>query len=414
MAKLMNMPKIGVNMTDGTVTEWYVNEGDEVKFGEMALAAETDKDVQDIPADQTGTILKIIGQVGDNVECHKPLAIVGAPGENIDSLLAEISGGAPAAEAAAEVIPTVASAESTEAIQKKSTGRIPVSPLAKKMAKDLEINLAEVKYSGVRITKSDILAFEMEPTAATTQAQTAVITPVAAAASPATGIKNTTPYTGMRKIIGSRLTESVVTKPWAALTVAVDMTNAIEWRKRMNEIADVKVGFNEMVAKACSRALQEYPKMNTQLAADGTEIYEMEDINIGIAVNTDRGLMVPVLKNVAAKGVVELAKEFAGLVSRTKEQSNNQGDLSGGTFTISNLGSRGISSFRAVINPPECGILALAATIKSAVVIDDEIVIRPMMNITLSFDHRIVDGDYAAQFVSYIGKLLEDPMKILM
>lgn len=414
MAKFMNMPKIGVNMTDGTVTEWYVNEGDEVKFGEMALAAETDKDVQDIPADQTGTILKIIGQVGDNVECHKPLAIVGAPGENIDNLLAEIGGGAPAAggPAAAAVIPTVAAAESTEAIQKNSSGRIPVSPLAKKMAKDLEIDLAEVKYSGVHITKSDILAYEKEPAVAA-QASAAVI-PQAAAAPTVTGIKNTTPYTGMRKIIGSRLTESVVTKPWAALTVAVDMTNAIEWRKRMNEIADIKVGFNEMVAKACSRALQEYPKMNTQLAADGTEIYEMEDINIGIAVNTDRGLMVPVLKNVAAKGVVELAKEFTGLVSRTKEQVNIQGDLSGGTFTISNLGSRGISSFRAVINPPECGILALAATIKSAVVIDDEIVIRPMMNITLSFDHRIVDGDYAAQFVSYIGKLLEDPMKILM
>lgn len=412
MAKIMNMPKIGVNMTDGTVTEWYVNEGDEVKFGEMALAAETDKDVQDIPADQTGTILKIIAQVGDNVECHKPLAIVGAPGENIDSFLAEIGGGAPAAAPAEAEVSLVVAVETAEAKQKNLTGRIPVSPLAKKMAKDLEIDLAKVNYVGVRITKSDILAYEQEPAVAA-PAPAAVITQ-AVAAPLATGIKNTTPYTGMRKIIGSRLTESVVTKPWAALTVAVDMTKAIEWRKRVNEIADIKVGFNEMVAKACSRALQEYPKMNSQLAANGTEIYEMEDINIGIAVNTDRGLMVPVLKNVAAKGVVELAKEFAGLVSRTKEQSNNQGDLSGGTFTISNLGSRGISNFRAVINPPECGILALAATIKTPVVIDDEIVVRPMMNITLSFDHRIVDGDYAAQFVSYIGKLLADPMKILM
>lgn len=412
MAKIMNMPKIGVNMTDGTVTEWYVNEGDEVKFGEMALAAETDKDVQDIPADQTGTILKIIAQVGDNVECHKPLAIVGTPGENIDSLLAEIGGGAPAvATAEAEVGPVVAAAPAAEVIQKNPTGRIPVSPLAKKMAKDMAIDLAKVSYAGVRITKSDILAYEQEPAVA---APAPAAIPQAVAAAPATGIRNTTPYTGMRKIIGSRLTESVVTKPWAALTVAVDMTKAIEWRKRVNEIADIKVGFNEMVAKACSRALQEYPKMNSQLAANGTEIYEMEDINIGVAVNTDRGLMVPVLKNVAAKGVVELAKEFAGLVTRTKEQANQQGDLSGGTFTISNLGSRGISSFRAVINPPECGILALAATIKTAVVIDDEIVIRPMMNITLSFDHRIVDGDYAAQFIAYIGKLLEDPMKILM
>lgn len=409
MAKLMNMPKIGVNMTDGTVTEWYVNEGDEVKFGEMALAAETDKDVQDIPADQSGTVLKIIAQVGDNVECHKPLAIVGTPGENIDSLLAEISGGgaAPVADAA-EVAPVAAAVQTVEAAEKSPTGRVPVSPLAKKMAKDLGIDLSNVKYSGVRVTKADILAYQESP-------QPAVSAPVTAtAAAPATGIRNILPYDGIRRKIGSRMTESVVTKPWAALTVAVDMTKAIEWRKRVNDLADIKVGFNEMVAKACSRALQEFPMMNSQLAADGTEIYEMEDINIGIAVNTDRGLMVPVLKNVAAKGVVELARDFAGLVSRTKEQENIPGDLSGATFTISNLGSRGIASFRAVINPPECGILALAATVKTPVVVDDEIVIRPMMNITLSFDHRIVDGDYAAQFVTYIGKLLEDPMKILM
>ncbi|MEL7660594.1 dihydrolipoamide acetyltransferase family protein [Acetobacterium wieringae] len=409
MAKLMNMPKIGVNMTDGTVTEWYVNEGDEVKFGEMALAAETDKDVQDIPADQSGTVLKIIAQVGDNVECHKPLAIVGTPGENIDSLLAEISGsGATSAAVEASVAPAAAPAQAAEAVEKSPTGRVPVSPLAKKMAKDMGIDLSNVKYGGVRVTKADILAYQETPQPTMTAPVTATVV------SSTTGVQNTIPYEGIRRKIGSRMTESVVTKPWAALTVAVDMTKAIEWRKRVNDLADIKVGFNEMVAKACSRALQEFPMMNSQLAADGTEIYEMEDINIGIAVNTDRGLMVPVLKNVAAKGVVELARDFASLVIRTKEQENIPGDLSGATFTISNLGSRGIASFRAVINPPECGILALAATVKTPVVVDDEIVIRPMMNITLSFDHRIVDGDYAAQFVAYIGTLLEDPMKILM
>lgn len=276
------------------------------------------------------------------------------------------------------------------------------------MAKDMGIDLSNVKYGGVRVTKADILAYQETPQPTMTAPVTATVV------SSTTGVRNTIPYEGIRRKIGSRMTESVVTKPWAALTVAVDMTKAIEWRKRVNDLADIKVGFNEMVAKACSRALQEFPMMNSQLAADGTEIYEMEDINIGIAVNTDRGLMVPVLKNVAAKGVVELARDFASLVSRTKEQENIPGDLSGATFTISNLGSRGIASFRAVINPPECGILALAATIKTPVVVDDEIVIRPMMNITLSFDHRIVDGDYAAQFVAYIGTLLEDPMKILM
>jgi pyruvate dehydrogenase E2 component (dihydrolipoamide acetyltransferase) len=288
MAKLMNMPKIGVNMTDGTVTEWYVKEGDEVKFGEMALAAETDKDVQDIPADQTGTVLKIIAQVGDNVECHKPLAIVGAPGENIDALLAEISGGSPAPAATEEAVVTAeAEAESETVAKTTTTGRVPVSPLAKKMAKEMGIDLSKVQYSGVRVKKADILAYEKEPVAQAVEAIKS--TPIAAAVPPSDGIKEVIPYAGIRKVIGSRLTESVVTKPWAAFTATVDMSNAMAWRKRVNEISDVKVGFNEMMAKACARAIQEYPMMNAQLAADGTEIYVMEDINVGIAVDECSG-----------------------------------------------------------------------------------------------------------------------------
>lgn len=410
MAKIMSMPKIGVNMTDGTVTEWYVSEGDQVKFGEMALAAETDKDVQDIPADQTGVILKIIAEVGDNVECHKPLAIVGAPGENIDNLMAQIEG-KDEPEVAAEIEAKVDEepAQVDQAKKQGGTGRIPVSPLAKKMAKDKGINLADVSYSGLRVTKSDILAYDKEATVAK-KAQA----PSLATASMTSEIKQTTSYSGMRKKIGDRLTESVVTKPWAALTVAVDMTETIAWRKRINETADIKVGMNELIAKACARALQKYPQMNAQLASDGDEIVEMEKINIGIAVNTERGLLVPVLKDIVGKGVVDLSREFKAVVNRTIEQTNISGDLSGGTFTISNLGLKGVSNFRAIINPPECGILAVSTTFKTPVVIDDEITIRPMMNITLSFDHRIVDGAYASDFVVYIGKLMEDPMKILM
>lgn len=403
----MNMPKIGVNMSDGTITEWYVSEGDEVKFGEMALAAETDKDVQDIPADQSGIVLKIIAQIGDNVECHKPLAIVGTPGENIDELLKEIGSKGETSEALVE---TVAEEVLIQKEEKITNGRIPISPLAKKMATDLKIDLSKVKYSGIRITKSDILGYKEEPVLVEKEI---LVENAGSDALPA-NVKTRIPYTGIRKKIGSRLTESVVTKPWAALTVAVDMTEVMQWRKRVNEIAEIKVGFNEMIAKACARGLQEYPKMNSQLGANGDEIHEMEMINIGVAVNTERGLMVPVLKNVSNKGVVDLGKEFVALVERTKEQTNEPGDLSGGTFTISNLGGRGVSSFRAVINPPECGILALGATVKTPVVVEDEIVIRPMMNMTLSFDHRIVDGDYAAQFVVFIKNLLEEPMKILM
>ena len=410
----MTMPKIGVNMVEGTVTEWLVAEGGEVKFGEMALRAETDKDIQDIPADQTGTVLKIVAQVGDTVECHHPLAIIGAPGENIDALLAEISGApaaapAPAAEApaAAPAAAAPAAAPAPEAAPAPA-GRINISPLAKKMAKEMGIDISKVKFSGPRITKKDILNYKPEPVAAAAPAAA----PAAAAA--VDGVAEVIPYGGLRKTIGNRMRDSVVTKPWAAITMAIDMSKTIAWRKQVNEIADVKVGFNEIIAKACARALRDFPKMNAQLAGDGKEIYMMKDVNVGIAVDTERGLFVPVVKNADTKGLAEMAKDFAGLVKRTREQTNIPGDLSGGTFTISNLGSAGVSNFRAIINPPEAGILAVSATIKTPVVIDDEIVIRPMMNVTLSFDHRIVDGAYAAKFLGRVKTLLQDPMQILI
>ncbi len=406
MAKILSMPKIGVNMTDGTVTEWYVKEGGQVTFGEIALAAETDKDVQDIPADQTGTVLKILAQIGDNVECHNPLAIVGEPGENFDQLLAELSG-----TKQSEIEQKVKKIETLEEkfnTAKQTEGRILISPLAKKMASEKGINLADVEYKGVRITKADIISYNEKPK--TTQ----TIVPQSLTEISYVGKTQAVPYKGIRKKIGDRLTESVLTKPWAAITVAVDMTNVISWRSKINSISEEKVGFNVLFAKATARALQVFPNMNSLLAGDGTEIIVSQDVNIGIAVNTDRGLMVPVLKQVQRKGIKELSEEFTKVSERTIGQTNLPGDLSGGTFTISNLGNRGVTSFRAVINPPECAILAVATTIKTPVVINDEIVIRPMLNITLSFDHRIVDGDYAAQFIAYLGKLLEDPMMILL
>jgi pyruvate dehydrogenase E2 component (dihydrolipoamide acetyltransferase) len=406
MAKILSMPKIGVNMTDGTVTEWYVKEGGQVTFGEIALAAETDKDVQDIPADQTGTVLKILAQIGDNVECHNPLAIVGEPGENIEQLLAELSG-----TKQSGIVQAVNKAETLEEKSnsvKQTEGRIPVSPLAKKMASEKGINLADVEYKGARITKADIIAYKEKPKA------TQTIVPQSLTEISYEGKTQAIPYKGIRKKIGDRLTESVLTKPWAAITVAVDMTNVIGWRSRINSISEEKVGLNVLFAKATARALQVFPNMNALLAGDGTEILVSQDVNIGIAVNTDRGLMVPVLKQVQQKGIKELSEEFTKVSERTIRQTNLPGDLSGGTFTISNLGNRGVTSFRAVINPPECAILAVATTIKTPVVINDEIVIRPMLNLTLSFDHRIVDGDYAAQFIAYLGKILEDPMMMLL
>jgi pyruvate dehydrogenase E2 component (dihydrolipoamide acetyltransferase) len=405
MARFMTLPKIGVNMVEGTISEWLVSEGDEVKFGEMAFKAETDKDIQDIPADQSGIVLKILANPGDLVQCKEPVAIVGEAGEKFDDLLKQYEAGA-----AGEAEPTEEKEAAPEpenaapAAEAKSGERVKISPLAKKMAKEMGIDYTKITPKGARISKADILAYREAA-----KAPAAAVPPAAA-----TAAAGTADYTGIRKVIGTRMTESIVTKPMSVLTVTCDMTKMLAWRAEINQGAEKKVGVNVLIAKACARALRDHPMLNAQLSADGDKIHIMEDVNIGFAVDTGRGLMVPVLRNVDKKGVLELSDDFAGLVDRVKQGNTQSGDLSGGTFTISNLGSFGVEFFKAIVNPPECAILAVGAVIKQPVVIDDEIVIRPMMKITLSFDHRIVDGAPAARFLVSVKANLEDPLRIIL
>ena len=407
MARFMTLPKIGVNMVEGTISEWLVSEGDEVKFGEMAFKAETDKDIQDIPADQSGIVLKILANPGDLVQCKEPVAIVGEAGEKFDDLLKQYESGAAGEAEPAEGKEAAPEPENAApAAEAKSGERVKISPLAKKMAKEMGIDYTKITPKGARISKADILAY-----------REAAKAPAPAAAAPpaaATAAAGTADYTGIRKVIGTRMTESVVTKPMSVLTVTCDMTKMLAWRAEINQGAEKKVGVNALIAKACARALRDHPMLNAQLSADGDKIHIMEDVNIGIAVETDRGLMVPVLRNVDKKGVLELSDDFAGLVDRVKQGNTQSGDLSGGTFTISNLGSFGVEFFKAIVNPPECAILAVGAVIKQPVVIDDEIVVRPMMKITLSFDHRIVDGAPAARFLASVKANLEDPLRIIL
>jgi len=405
MARFMTLPKIGVNMVEGTISEWLVSEGDEVKFGEMAFKAETDKDIQDIPADQSGIVLKILANPGDLVQCKEPVAIVGEAGEKFDDLLKQYEGAAGEAEPTEEKEAAPEPEKAAPAAEAKSGEKIKISPLAKKMAKEMGIDYTKITPKGARISKEDILAYKE---AAKAPAVAAASAPAAATAA------GTADYTGIRKVIGTRMTESVVTKPMSVLTVTCDMTKMLAWRAEINQGAEKKVGVNALIAKACARALRDHPMLNAQLSADGDKIHIMEDVNIGIAVETDRGLMVPVLRNVDKKGVLELSDDFAGLVDRVKQGNTQSGDLSGGTFTISNLGSSGVEFFKAIVNPPECAILAVGAVIKQPVVIDDEIVVRPMMKITLSFDHRIVDGAPAARFLASVKANLEDPLRIIL
>jgi len=395
MAGFMTLPKIGVNMVEGVVSEWLVSEGDAVVFGETAFRAETDKDVQDIPADQSGVVLKILANPGDLVRCGEPIAIVGEAGENCDDLLKQYESGAAGRPAAVNAAaPGIRKAEA--AAEAGAGDRIKISPLAKKMAGELGVDPTKITPKGERITKADVLAYMAAEEAAAS-------VPGSAAAA------ETVAYAGVRKSIGARLTESVVTKPATAETVRCDMTKMLARRAEIRENTGEKVSLNVLIAKACARALRDHPMLNTQLDADGNEIRIMADVHIGIAVETGRGLLVPVLRNVDKRGLIELSGDFKALVDRAREGSTRPGDLSGATFTISNLGGFGVECFNAIVSPPECAILAVGAIIKQPVVVNDEIVIRPMMQITLSFDHRIIDGAPAARFLASVKANLEDP-----
>ena len=284
---------------------------------------------------------------------------------------------------------------------------IKASPLAKKIAEKKGVDLASVQGSGQggKIMKQDV---EKAASAA----------PAAAAPAGTENLKvlKTEPYKGVRKIIGDRLSESKFTSPHLYFTNSVDTTNMTSFRKELTEAAGRKISVSDLIVYACAKALQKYPEMNTSLI-DGN-IVTYKSVNVGVAVAGDRGLVVPVIKNCQEKSLTQVSEENRALVDKAKEGKLTPDEYADVTFSISNLGMFGIENFTAIINPPCAAILSISSVIKKPVVIEedgeDKIVIRPMMNIQLSVDHRLIDGLLAAQFVGYVKTLLENPLQILV
>lgn len=396
MIRYLLLPKIGMNMVDGTIVEWLVKPGDMVQKEQMVVRAETDKAVQDIFATESGKVLALLAQCGDTVECQSKIAVLGDEGDvydaQADAQSAEPEKAAPAPEAIAAA-PRPAAAAGTAGERRR------ISPLAKSIAKQhgIPVDSIPVPPDGKRIVKNDVLAFieqQKKQTVCDSLPQNE---------------DEFVPYSRMRKTIAAHMTESAAQKPRVCLNATVDCTKLVALRKTLKERH--KLSYNEIIAKACARALEDNPQMNA-VTADGGLLIK-KHINIGVAVDTDKGLVVPVLRDVNRKGLFALADEFAALAEKVKQGSHTTAELQGGTFTVTNLGMFGVEHFDPIINSPECFILGVGCMKKAPAVYNDELCIREQMVISLSFDHAAFDGAAAGKLLKAIKEYLEQPELML-
>jgi pyruvate dehydrogenase E2 component (dihydrolipoamide acetyltransferase) len=412
-AEVIRMPKMSDTMTEGTIVAWHKAVGDKVKSGDLLAEVATDKATMELESYEDGTLLYIGPKDGDAVPVDGVIAIIGEQGTNIEPLLK--AGGKPAAakaEAPAQTTAPSAAAPAAASSAGAADGRVKASPLAKKIAKDKGIDIRQIQGSGEsgRIVKKDIESFTpgAQPAVAATTAKAA---PAAVAAVGQESFEEVA-VTQMRKTIARRLGEIKFSAIEIFLTMEINMDKAIEARNSINEIAAAKVSFNDMVIKAVSVALKKHPKINSSWLGD--KIRYNNHVHIGVAVAVDEGLVVPVIRFADAKGLSQLSAEVKDLAGKAKNKKLQPAEMEGSTFTISNLGMFGIEEFTAVINPPNSCILAVGGIKQVAVVKNGQLVPGNVMKVTLTCDHRVVDGAVGSAFLQTFKNLLEDPVRILI
>lgn len=498
MATYVTMPKLGLTMTEGTVTEWDLNEGDNVKKGQVIAKVATDKLNYEVEAPEDGTLLKILVQAGTSVPVGEDLALIGSAGEQVE----EVSSTADEPVDKKEEEPSKEKAEPAEMVRKEQktaevphSGPVKASPLAKKWARIFGLSLDDISGTGPegRIVKEDVMKeaviFRASPLAKKIAGENGLdirdipgtgpggrtvkedvirfieegrgkpkASPAAlklaeelgvdlssidktgrimkedvlaaagvseeaeAAAMPSNAPEHTAgekrvPLSTMRKVIAERMTQSAQTIPSVVFNMEVDFTEIIAFRNRIkDQVASggAKLSFNDILIKICSKALVEHPMANSSYDQQNSEYILHSDVNIGLAVAVEGGLLVPNVKSVQNKSLQEIASETDALVERSRKGTLSMDDMQGGTFTISNLGMFGMHDFTPIINPPEACILAVNAIEEKPVVRNGEIVIRPISNLGLTADHRILDGADAAKFLAKIRELIENPYLLLV
>ena len=407
---IVQVPRLSDTMETGTVAKWHKHVGDEVKAGDILAEIETDKAVQEFESEFKGTLLYIGVEEGKSAPVDSVLAIIGVAGTDVSAIVA--NGGVVAAPETTETKApeAVASVAQPTAVASTNSGeRVFASPLAKKIAEDKGIDLKQVAGSGEngRIVKKDIENFTPPTAAASTSATKSAPVQVFIPA----GETVETAVSNMRKVIAKRLSESKFTAPHFYLTVEIDMTNAIASRNAINSIPDTKVSFNDLVVKASAMALKKHPEVNSSWGED--KIYTYGNINIGIAVAIPDGLVVPVVNNADYLSLTQISATVRDLAKKARDKKLGANEMSGSTFTISNLGMFGIESFTSIINQPNSCILSVGAIVEKPVVKNGQVVVGNTMKVTLAADHRTVDGSVGAAFLQTLKMLIENPVTML-
>lgn len=420
MAEIIRMPRLSDTMEEGNIIEWLKKEGEQVEPGDVLAEVETDKATMELESFFSGTLIHI-GVAEGAVPVDGIIAIIGDKNDDVQKILAEADSGASASNGSSASEDTSAKEESSSgsapapepasspepsssSTTSSSDKRIKASPLARKMAEESGLDLSNIKGSGEngRIVKRDVEEAAKAP-----------------ASAPAMSIPvrsdfqyGSKPISQMRKTIARRLSESKFGAPHFYLTMEINMDEAISARKRMNEYSETRISFNDLVVKACAVALQSHPQINASWTGDAIE-YKRE-INVGVAVAVDEGLMVPVVNQANLKSLSAINQEVKELAGLAKDRKLGLDQMQGNTFTISNLGMFDIDEFTAIINPPDSCILAVGSIAQKPIVKDGQIVPGNIMKVTLSCDHRIVDGATGAKFLQTVKALLESPYRMLV
>ena len=413
------MPALSPTMTDGTLARWLVKEGDSVKSGDVIAEIETDKATMEVEALDDGVVAKLaVAEGTQNVAVNAVIAVLAEDGESVDDALAAVA----AAPAAATPIPQQADVPAapvapvqTSPVQPvatsaptTATNRVFASPLARRIAADAGLDLARLSGTGPhgRIIRADV-----EEAISAGPARQAVSPPPASASQ---AEERFVPHNAMRRVIAERLQQSKQTAPHFYLTVDCEIDNLLAARKALNEAAEdgVKISVNDMVVKAAAAALMAEPDVNGYFEAEGCRYFSSADICVAVAV--DGGLVTPVLHHVESLGLAEISRKTADLASRARSGTLDPSEYAGGSFTISNLGMFGIREFAAVINPPQSAILAVGAGEQRPVVKNGELAVATVMSVTLSADHRIVDGALGAKWLQAFKRAIEQPVTMLL
>ncbi len=436
MAEKIEMPKLSDTMEEGVIASWNVKEGDKVESGDVIAEVETDKATMEVEVFDAGTILKILVKEGDAVPLGGTMAIIGEEGEDISDLLGdsesdsedeeekekpekkeskeeEKSNGKEKKEEKESFDPILEGIDKKEGKKKSKEdteksasddGRVKASPLARSMAEDKGIDLSDVKGSGPegRVIKRDIEDYKPSE-----KKESKVSVPSFEDAE-----SEDVKVSQMRKAIARRLSESKFTNPHFYETVDVDMEPAMDARAKLNEVSDVKISFNDIVVKASAAALRQHPDVNSSWLDD--VIRKHGDVNVAVAVAIDDGLMTPVIRHTDKKNLRQISAETKELAGLARDRKLQPEQMEGSTFTISNLGMFGIEEFTAIINPPNACILAVGAIRDVPVVKNGEVVPGKRMKMTLSSDHRIVDGAKAAAFLNTLRQMLENPLSMML